>query len=167
MVSRRRLPTVSDQSDPSLPASVTTAVGFLVNEVALVFRMSFEQVLAAHRVRPRQYFMLLVLRDEGPMPQHALGQRLGIDRTTTMQLVQALADAGIVDRRDDPADRRVYRLSLSADGRRLTATLEGQIKRAEHLLLAPLPIEERSAFAAQLRAILAWRGIDGCTDASI
>jgi DNA-binding MarR family transcriptional regulator len=94
------------------------------------------------------------------MAQHALGQRLGMDRTTTMQSVQALEEAGAVRREDDPADRRVYRVSLTADGRRLVATLEGRIKRVETDMLAPLSAPERETFAAQLRAILAHGG--GC-----
>jgi DNA-binding MarR family transcriptional regulator len=159
MAARRRLPTVPDPSAPSLPAAVTSAVGFLTNEVAALFRITFEQVLVAHRLRPRQYLMLLVLRDEGPMSQQHLGQRLGMDRTTTMQLVQALADMGAVDREDDPADKRVYRVSLTTDGRRLTATLEGRIKKVESTLLSPLTVSERVTFSEQLRAILA--GVQG------
>lgn len=154
MATRRPLPIAAAVDPCAPPAAVTTAVGFLVNEVAARFRMTFEQVLAKHQLRRRQYLMLLVLRDEGPMSQQALGQRLGMDRTTTMQLAQALAEAGALARQDDPNDRRVYLLSLTAAGRRLTATLEGLIKRAELELLAPLAADERKRFAAQLRAIL-------------
>lgn len=155
MAPRRPLPLAANVVTASPPAAVTNAVGFLVNEVAALFRVRFEEVLAAHHLRRRQYLMLLVLRDEGPMPQQALGQRLVMDRTTTMQLVQDLADAGVVNRHDDPLDRRVYVLSLTASGRRLVATLEGLIKRAELELLAPLSAEGRRTFAGQLRAILA------------
>lgn len=155
MARRRPLPVASDADSFTPPAAVTNAVGFLVNEVAGLFRFTFEQILAKHQLRRRQYLMLLVLRDEGPMSQQALGQRLGMDRTTTMQLAQALADAGAVKRQDDPSDRRIYLLSLTPNGRRLTATLEGLIKRAEHELLAPLAAEQRATFASQLRAILA------------
>lgn len=154
MTPRRRLPTVPDPSAPALPAAVTSAVGFLAREVTAHFRMAFERVLMEHRMRPGQYLMLLVLRDEGPMSQQQLGVRLSMDRTTTMQLVQALADAHWIDRTDDPSDKRVYRVSLTAEGRRLTATLEGRMKRAENEILAPLSVDERATFAAMLRRIL-------------
>ncbi len=159
MPPRRPLPQVATDVMSPPPAAVSNAVGFLVNEVAALFRQRFEEVLAAHRLRRRQYLMLLVLRDEGPMPQQALGQRLAMDRTTTMQLVQNLADAGSVNRHDDPSDRRVYVLSLTASGRRLVATLEGLIKRAESELLAPLTADARKTFATQLRAVLAAKAV--------
>lgn len=162
MAARRKLPTVPDPSIPALPQAVTSAIGFLANEVAAVFRFSFEQVLLSHRLRPRQYLLLLVLRDEGPMPQHVLGQRLGMDRTSAMQALQFLEDSGMVRREDDPDDRRVYRVSLTPEGRRLTATLEGRIKRAETEVLAPLSEKERIALAAQLRAILGSQHTGSC-----
>ncbi len=159
MPSRRRrpLPTVPDPDVPALPAAITSAVGFLVNEVAALFRGHFERSLAEHRLRPRQYLLLLVLRDEGPMAQQALGARLGMDRTTTMQLVTALEAAGHVVRHDDPDDRRVYRVHLTAAGRRAIASLDGRIKRVEAELLAPLTPAQREAFVGHLSAIL---GID-------
>jgi DNA-binding MarR family transcriptional regulator len=151
---RKPLPTVPHPDVPPLPKAVTSAVGFLVNEVAALFRGGFERALAEQKLRPRGYLLLLVLRDEGTMAQHALGARIGMDRTTTMQVMQALEEQGLVQRRDDPEDRRVYRVSLTAAGRRLVASLEGRIRRVETELLAPIPAAERPAFVAQLRAIL-------------
>lgn len=118
--------------------------------------------MRAHRLHPRQFLLMLVLRDEGTMSQQAVGQRLGMDRTTTMQAALALAEAGLVDREDDPDDRRVYRLALTAEGRRLVATLEGRIKRVETELLAPLGSKERDVFARQLALILTAAGERTC-----
>lgn len=162
MAARRRLPIALDASVPALPVALTSAIGFLANEVAAIFRFSFERVLLEHHVRPRQYLMLQVLRDEGPMPQQALGQRIGMDRTSAMQALQFLEDSGMVRRDDDPDDRRVYRVSLTPEGRRLTVALEGRIKSAEAEVLAPLTEKERVALAAQLRAILAAQQSSHC-----
>jgi DNA-binding MarR family transcriptional regulator len=155
-MTRRRppLPTVPDPDAPRLPKAVTSAAGFLINEVAALFRADFERALLDQQLRPRQYLLLLVLRDEGAMAQHALGARIGMDRTTTMQLVGALEALGAVERRDDPADRRVYQVSLTTAGRRLVASLEGRIRRAEGELLAAIPARERAVFVGHLRAIL-------------
>jgi DNA-binding MarR family transcriptional regulator len=154
MASRRPLPTIPDTTRPAPPAALSNSIGFLVNEVAGAFRVSVEHALVAHKLRPRQFLILIALRDEGPLSQHALGQRLGMDRTTTMQLVLALAERGLVDRQDDPSDRRVYLLTLTSAGTELANTLERVMMRAESALLAPLAAAERAAFAATLRAIL-------------
>jgi DNA-binding MarR family transcriptional regulator len=155
---KKRLPTVPDPDQPPLPKAVTSSVGFMCGQVAALFRARFEEDMREHRLHPRQFLLMLVLRDEGTMAQQAAGQRLGMDRTTTMQAVQGLAEAGYVDRQDDPDDRRVYRLSLTPNGRRLVATLEGRMKRVETELLAPLAVAERALFAQQLRAVLAAAG---------
>lgn len=159
---RKRLPTVPDPDQPALPRAVTSSVGFLAGQVAALFRARFEEDMRAHRLHPRQFLLMLVLRDEGTMSQQAVGQRLGMDRTTTMQAALALAEAGLVDREDDPDDRRVYRLALTAEGRRLVATLEGRIKRVETELLAPLGSKERDVFARQLALILTAAGERTC-----
>ena len=150
----KRLPTLPSADRPTLPDAVTASPGFLVGQVAGLFRARFEVEMRTHRLHPRQYLLMLVLRDEGTMSQQAAGQRLGMDRTTTMQAVLALADAGLVRREDDPNDRRVYRLALTETGAQMVCTLEERIGRAERELLAPLRPEDRDRFVAHLRAIL-------------
>lgn len=154
-MARTRLPVHPEARSPEMPAAVRGSAGFLVKQVADLFRAKFEGVLAGQRLHPRQYLLLLVLRDEGGMAQQALGARVGMDRTTTMQAVKGLAEAGLVVRADDPADCRVYRLALTDAGRRLLGKLEDRIQAAEAELLAPLGVAGRTAFRRQLQAILA------------
>lgn len=155
MPAPRRLPTIPHPDQPALPVALTSAVGFLAREVTGLFRLRFEEVMRAYQLKPNQYLLLQVLRDEGAAAQQALGQRLGMDRTTTMQSVQALADAGLVDRQDDPADRRVYRVSLTNAGRQLLDVLETRLRASEDEVMAPLTTAERALFEEQLRRILA------------
>jgi len=42
---------------------------------------------------------------------------LGISKSAVSQMVEPLVDKGLVDRRYDPEDRRIIRLSLSAKGK--------------------------------------------------
>lgn len=155
MPAPRRLPTIPDPDQPPLPGAITSMVGFLSREVTGLFRLRFEEVMRSYQLKPNQYLLLQVLRDEGPTAQQAVGQRLGMDRTTTMQSVQALADAGLVDRQDDPADRRVYRVHLTNAGRQLLDVLETRLKASEDEVMAPLTAAERALFEEQLRRILA------------
>jgi len=48
---RKPLPTIPDPDVPPLPKAVTSAVGFLVNEVAALFRGGFERALAEQQLR--------------------------------------------------------------------------------------------------------------------
>ena len=64
----------------------------------------------------KQQAVLSVLADEGAMTQQRLGQRLGIDRTTIVGLVDALVERGLVERVRDPVDRRAYLLTRTRAG---------------------------------------------------
>src|SRR6266567_550421 len=56
--------------------------------------------------------------------QLALAQHLGVDRTVMTYLLDSLAEAGLVERRPDPADRRARRIVATARGRALLAGLD-------------------------------------------
>lgn len=155
---RRLLPTLEDENRPRLPAAVTSSLGFLAHQLGMEIRARFEAILRGHKLHPRHYLLLLVLRDEGPQGQQALGARVGLDRTTTMQAAQTLESAGLITRRDDPDDRRVYRLGLTPTGRRLVTQLEAGLRRAELEVLAPLTPEQRSDLHALLARAIAGRG---------
>lgn len=153
-MARSALPVHPDTQEGQMPAAIRGSVGFLVKQISDLFRLRFEAVLRTKRLHPRQYLLLLVLRDEGTMPQQALGARVGMDRTTTMQAVQGLAESGLVAREDDPADRRVYRLVITKQGRATVDALESKIREAEAQLLAPLSAAGRESFRAQLETVL-------------
>lgn len=150
---RNTLPIVQPGA-PVMPRAIASRLGVLLNEVAAVCRFRSERVLEAHGLRPRQFLLLAVLRDEGGTSQQALGQLLNMDRTSTMQAIQALADAGLVAREDDPADRRVYRVSLTERGGSVLDTVERELTEEEEQIIAPLPATARAEFVSQLRTIL-------------
>lgn len=147
-----------------LPAAMTQSLGFLAHQLAARTRASFMAVLGKHGLHPRHYLLMLVLRDEGAHAQQSLGARAGLDRTTTMQAAQTLEAAGLLTRRDDPKDRRVYRLDLTPAGRRLVSSLETRIRRADQELLAPLSAEQRAQLYALLGTLLGGDGGGAATD---
>lgn len=156
MVERKRssshLPTPSPRTIPEALAEVT---GFLVNELARLLREKTAVAIGELDLRPRQLGLLLVLRDEGPMPQQELGERLGMDRTTVMQFVLELEGANILARKDHPEDGRAYQVSLTAHGRRLASVAYERVQGVERDTLDVLSASERKIFTGLLRRLLA------------
>jgi DNA-binding MarR family transcriptional regulator len=71
---------------------------------------------------------LLLHRNEGgSMSQQAIGERLRIDRTTMVALIDDLEQARYVKRERNPDDRRAYVLTLTAAGRKAQARAEKAI----------------------------------------
>jgi hypothetical protein len=74
-------------------------------------------------------------------------------------LLDELEAAKLIERRPDPADRRARRIVATELGTELLATLNDRLRAAEANLLAPLDLETRETFRAQVR-LLATRADD-------
>ena len=101
-------------------------------------RAQVDAVLAAHDLHARQFGALVVLAAEGPLSQRRLGAVQGVDRTTTVAVVDALEARGLVERRRSQSDRRIHAVSLTAAGRRVLRSAERDVLQAEGRYLAVL-----------------------------
>jgi DNA-binding MarR family transcriptional regulator len=137
-----------------VPSALVEVAGFLLNQLAQRIREETEQALIPLGIRPRQVGLLLALRDDGPQSQQTLGARLNMDRTTTMQLVDALERQGVVVRQADPGDRRAYRVALTAAGRRTLRAVERDVRAVEADVLSGLSAAERRNLNRLLRLAL-------------
>ena len=102
---------------------------------------------------PRGYQVLAAAARAEPGRQLALAQHLGVDRTVMTYLLDSLAEAGLVERRPDPADRRARRIMATAHGRALLDGLGERLRAAEDQLLAGLDDEDRRSFRALLQRV--------------
>jgi len=109
---------------------------------------------------PRGFALLSTVIHHEPPSQLALAGRLGIDPTVMTYLIDTLVSAGLVERRQDPNDRRARRIIATEAGRSALAECERAVEQAEQEFLAPLPAGERAGllalvcrFATELRTI--------------
>lgn len=98
----------------------------------------------------RGYQVLSAAARDEPGSQAALAARLGIDRTVMTYLLDDLVKAGLVERRQDPGDRRTRLVVATDHGRSVLADLDKRLARAEQHLLAALSAEDQAVFRALL-----------------
>ena len=91
----------------------TDTVGFLVADVARLMRRTFQARLEGSALTYAQARALVWLAREQGLRQVDLAEQLEIQPITLARLIDQLAEAGLVERRADPADRRAYRLYLT------------------------------------------------------
>lgn len=114
------------------------------------------QVRPAAGLSMPQFITLRALR-HGPLSAGQLAERFGVSRPTITRTVDGLVKKGLVERRVDPADRRVAMISLTEAGQRLHETSEA---KAEHYLagllaqLAPERVARLEAAARDLSELL-------------
>lgn len=74
---------------------------------------------AAHGLSGSQIKVLLALHGDDLVPMREVAARLDYDASNLTTLVERLRDRGLLDRTDDPADRRRKTLRLTDAGREL------------------------------------------------
>jgi DNA-binding MarR family transcriptional regulator len=84
-----------------------------VVQLAAEFEISFSQMKALHVLREH---------DE-PTSVKALGDHLGLSMAAISRAADDLVQRGLVDRIEDPGDRRIKRLSLTPTGREFVLRL--------------------------------------------
>ncbi len=95
------------------------SLAFLLKDVSRLMRRRFDARARSLGVSRAQWDVLFALsRNEG-INQTGLADYLEVETITLCRMVDRLADAGLVERRPDPADRRAWRLHLTDAARPL------------------------------------------------
>ncbi len=101
----------------------------------------------------QQYNVLRMIDTMGPQGQADVARRLMVTAPVVTRLAANLVDAGLVERRPDPTDRRAVVLALTPTGRRRARAMRRDLLEAAGELLGPLPEERRAAVAAALEEL--------------
>jgi len=102
------------------PPPLIDHVGWRLWQVARLWKTAFETAMAARRLdwcSGARAELIGVLR-QGPQPQAALAEELGITKQAVQQFLDELATLGAVERRSDPKDARARLIALTAKGRK-------------------------------------------------
>ncbi|MDN5852380.1 MAG: MarR family winged helix-turn-helix transcriptional regulator [Actinomycetia bacterium] len=114
---------------------------------------------------PRGY-QVLSMATGGPCgTQAAMAERIGVDRTVMTHLIDDLEAADLVERKPDPADRRVRRVILTPRGRSTYVELAARIDHVERKVLSGLDdpsIDELRGLLLRAASALDDQPIDSC-----
>jgi DNA-binding MarR family transcriptional regulator len=88
-------------------------LGFLISDIARLIRRTFDQRAKKLGItRPQWRVLTMLMRHEG-VNQSELAEILELDAMTLCRMVDRLQEAGLVERRADPRDRRAWQLYLT------------------------------------------------------
>lgn len=91
-------------------------VAFLSSDVGRLFRKRFGVAARQFGVTGPQWRMMAAIQREPGTNQGALANWLEVEPITAGRMIDRLEKLELVERRDDPADRRRWRLYLTAKG---------------------------------------------------
>jgi DNA-binding MarR family transcriptional regulator len=131
------------------------SVGFLISQLGFFSSRGFMDALAPVGIDPKEFLLIRFVAAAEGQSQQALAERLGVPASRMVALVDRLEEAGLVERRADPEDRRVRGLHLTRKGK---GVLERAAKIAidyETRLCAGINREERETLIDLLQKLQA------------
>ena len=103
---------------------------FLLHDLGRLLRVNADKRARAEGMTRAQWGILLWLERQPGMSQKELAELLEVEPITVARLIDRLERRGMVERRPDPKDRRIWRLHLSA----AAYPMLGEIDRQRALL---------------------------------
>ena len=85
---------------------------FLLHDVARHLRLDADRRASCHGLTRAQWVILFRLDRQPGLSQKELAEILEVEPITVARLIDRLEEHGMVERRSDPGDRRVWRLHL-------------------------------------------------------
>ncbi|MFZ0215006.1 MAG: MarR family transcriptional regulator [Candidatus Dormiibacterota bacterium] len=132
------------------PAVLADRMGFLLKHAQLRYQAIQQPALAPFDLDGRLLAVLALMATEGPALQARLSERLQVDRTTMVALVDALEHRGLVERKRDPLDRRGHQVTITKKGGNVLQQALAVTDAAERDFLDPLSRDEQHQFRALL-----------------
>ena len=96
----------------------------LLMAAARSLRRRYADALKEHDITPAQSRALRVVADDPGLRLAAVAERLRMAPRSATEVIDALEQRGLVERRPDPTDRRASSVTLTDQGRRLRHTID-------------------------------------------
>ncbi|HEY9243259.1 MAG TPA: MarR family transcriptional regulator [Streptosporangiaceae bacterium] len=138
-----------DQPRPAVQARL----GYLLKHAQQRLTEFTAPALAPFGITGRELAVLMSIDDLVPLSQQDVADRLGVDRTTMVTLIDGLEDKELVVRRPDAEDRRRNVVVLTGAGQATMAEAVEAASAAEQQFLSKLSAAEVATLKAALQAL--------------
>jgi DNA-binding MarR family transcriptional regulator len=136
-----------------------SSVGFLLVQVGAHAGLAFAEHLAPTGLTPALAGVLGALATAEGSSQQALASRLGSHPSRMVAIVDDLEERGLIERRQNRADRRTHALHLTDEGRERVRAIQRIAREYQATLCAALSEREREQLAELLRRIADQQGL--------
>lgn len=129
------------------------SVGFTISTAGYAIARRFKAILAPLDLEPREFALLRAVAASEGQSQHSVGARLQIPPSRMVAFVDALEQRGLLERRQNPSDRRSHALYVTDAGHELLARAFALAVEHERDLCAELSAEEREQLLELLQRV--------------
>lgn len=140
-------------------ARARSNAAFLLTQVGTHAALKFAERVAHFDLAPPHIGILNALSSTAGMSQQALSAQLSVMPSRLVVLLDELEERKLVERRDDPEDRRSYALHLTDGGRKMMESIGALAREHNEELLKGLTSEERGKLTELLQRIADAQGL--------
>jgi DNA-binding MarR family transcriptional regulator len=135
------------------------SVAFLLSQLGHRSASVFTDLIASIDLTPPHAGILRAIAAEPGRSQQALSGQLGLLPSRVVAYVDELEDRGYVERRRNPADRRLHALHLTASGKKVITKIGELGRQHDRLLTAGLDSQQRDILHQLLATIAEHQGL--------
>jgi DNA-binding MarR family transcriptional regulator len=132
---------------------MSDSLGFLISDVSRLMRRRFDERARLIGVTRAQWRTLTTLARHEGLNQGSLADLLEVEPITLCRMIDRLEEAGLVERRRDPADRRAWLIFLTPKAHPLIGQLRGLAEDLFQDALSGLDTARRAALTDMLGVI--------------
>jgi len=132
---------------------MTDSLGFLISDISRLMRKRFDERARLIGVTRAQWRTLSMLKRHEGSNQGMLAELLEIEPITVGRMIDRLEEAGLVERRRDPADRRVWRIHLTDKAQPVLAQLRSLADAMFDEMMTGITSNERERMHAALAVL--------------
>lgn len=128
---------------------------FYLSFIKFVLHAKHEIIAACEDIdlSPMQAFTLLLSDKQNPHSMNFFCKTFSCDASNVTGIVDGLEQKGLAHRAEDPHDRRVKVIQLTAKGEKLQQELAHKIAASTQFLFDPLSADEAGTFRANIEKI--------------
>jgi DNA-binding MarR family transcriptional regulator len=125
---------------------------YLVKQLELAIRADMDVMAREYGLTALQYTALTVLRRHPGMSGAQLSRRSFVSAQAGSEMIATLERKNLITRDPDPSNRRILRISLTADGENAVDACEAWMDRLEKQMLSGLSVPKAQALRGVLDA---------------
>ncbi len=134
---------------------IEDCISFVVGKAAQQVTRRARELLAPFAVTPVQYAVLKVLSGADALGGTEIGKRMVLDSASVTGVLDRLESLGLVERRQNPNDRRALLVAATGAARKILPDMDEAMDRLNDEAAAVLDTD-RDEFFRQLRRIGEW-----------
>ena len=132
-----------------------TVATYLLSDTARQLRRAFDARVRKLGMTSAQARLLLLLDHSEGENQGFYAERLEVEAISLCRLIDRMEEAGLIERRRDPADRRAWRVHLTERSRQVIDQVRAGLDGMEEEMLTGLNRDERGNLLALLEKVRA------------